>query len=495
MISKSELHVLWRTIKNSKVISSTYLIVLSCLLLIYSGFIKSDPPSFPIENSKKGVLIDCLNFYDPKVEFDGIGRIKVSVYADDFIEYPNEVASSLLSIKVTSGNTEALYMPGNFWDLKREGKHITFCVLQTFGGDLNASLYCNKLMLKSNAGPLEKIDVWPIGWSKGARNKNALIYLHDVCFNEKKDLVFSASQELSIKGDWIMSKDKTLPVVSEKISLSGYCKKIDGVKIDEDSILIFDEAKNSYEMLTNILLPLFILKSNIKDNANVYHYEKLSQEYLNKLKIFIPNIKVLPKNTCFSNLYIAKTIGAIAPFESKIKAGVNELANQYIDLILNMKNKNIDKFRLSYMKKDVVKNRIAIDSTFNLLLPSLNDVVDKNIKKFIESFEFRVVDENSDIIQNAEIISTSRVYISTNVSSLFHGIFLNNNSILVEYLPKGFECNSLGKNISEKIGVKYKTLSNDKKENHKYKDFNCYFTNTNYEKINYQTLYQFLKNL
>lgn len=484
-----------RALIDSGVVGRLVLLSAALLLLAYSALIDGDPPSFPLEKHGNDVLIDCLNFDNATVTFDGNGRVKVSVDAGDFIQYPNEIASSLLSLRVTSGNTEATYGSYRFWDLKREGRHISFCVLQTFGGDLNASLYCDRHMLKSNTGELSKISVWPVGWSKGVSDPNALMYLHNVCFDEKKRLAFLAQHEFRIREKWIFSKEHAVDVFTDTRSFSDFSGRKNAATIKEKAILIFDESKNSYDMLTNIVLPFFILKQNLGEGTQIYHYNRLSQDYLDELKLYIPNIRFLPINTCFVNLYIAKTIGAISPFKAKTKVGIEELKNNYYDLLLNLNGKILEQFRKKYMVNRVKKNMIAVDSTFSSLLPNFDDIKDEKIKQFIKSFEFVTVDQNSNIIQNSKIISASKVYISTNVTSMFHGIFLNNESILVEYPPTGAECLKFGKNISDKIGVKYSILYNDNKEICKCEKFNCYFTNSVYEKIRYDSLYQFLSKL
>ncbi|KAH0793147.1 hypothetical protein GPJ56_002856 [Histomonas meleagridis] len=422
--------------KEFSIFKTSFIMPIVLLFVIISLVVDCDPPAFPLPDSSEA--IDCINIKDVNIWVE-LSRLKVKMKIGEFVQYPKEIASSLIRLKTRVGNMTFEYPPERFWDLTSDLENISFCSLQAVGGPITFSLYCQNQLLSTVTGKIAgDINVYPVGWSRLVSRNYSFADFYDVCFEDDQQLVFF-SQPKTTFSPMTVSSTMTLPVVIDSRKCKDYCNFKKYTFLSNPTVLIPDVPIDPSTILTHIALPLFDLLSNFNNRLNVYSFAELPSFAHTSLSPISSNITVLPTKKCFERLLIVKTNGSKSIF--------SETNNNFYNDLSNIDPKILNSFREKYTKNSANSNRIVIDSN------SLH--LKEKISKLFPKLEILTIDESSDLQTTANLISSSKVFICGHISKIFNSIFLGSNSSLVEIPLKDTECFSFGKKIAEKIGAKY----------------------------------------
>ena len=479
---------------------TSYIILVAIICTTFLLVLDNDPPSFPLPDNE--YVIDCFNIINSSITIEK-SRVKVNITTRDFIQYPNEIAVSLLSIRVVNANITSIFQEKHFWDVKSDLHHASFCVLQTFGGDVNAYLYCQNNLLASSSGYTGSIDVYPVGWSRSQYSDYFVADFSDICVHNQK-LIFSVQPTTNISNIQL-SENNVLVITTDQRSNSKVSQSLNLETKKDRTFLTGSNPKNGTDFLFQVLFPL--ARGILKVNPKNYYFQiaSISSSYLRDSLSFLKIPVPLSYNLCYHSLSILPSIGSFSILNQTEESKKSLKNNQQI--FSHEKNLSDHAFRILSFNKDVYDKVRSMYTNINPNISVsqqivLDDTISNEFQNEIENAfpDFKVVNfKPTDNLQEIlEKITSSKIYVASNFFNLLFGVFLSNSSTIIEVLPDDLHCSSLQKQLSKKFAAKIMTIppiSPDKAScKCPYKNLTCYFSyNHTYHQVKSSTIIQLIK--
>lgn len=463
---------------------TSFIIIIAIVAFTIQIVVFNDPPSFPLPDDYEN-SIDCFNIVSSTIKIDK-SRIKVTMNVKDFIQYPIEVASSMVHIESKSGYVNFSFSSEQFWDLISDRHHISFCVLQTAAGDIEASLYCQKNLLAKTRNKIKSIDAYPVGWSRLFEDDYFTNTYTDVCINSKLKLVFCSKQSAKIR-NIRLSWSEEMPIIITSRSEEKYQQSEKIPTLDNFSIFVprnYPTKKSNIskpqDFMIDTILPIV---GSLNFSANSYIVP--DNNTFEQLKpILGAKQKILSKG-CYKKLSFLPSTGSSNILSKQKYQSYAQAESIHINFLFSFskeKFQQIKKFYKSESKKyDIVLDQEA--SQFSNTLKKL-------------SSNIFVINDNHNFSFVAKILSNAKILVASNVKTLFFGSLMNEKSTIIEIVPDGMNCLNFEKNLSIKFDTNYRVLKNkDKKCVCKdFKNFECYFKYEHkYNHVDEQDLFDLVK--
>lgn len=463
---------------------TSFIIIIAIIAFTIQIIVFNDPPSFPLSNKYKS-SIDCFNIISSTIKIDK-SRIKVTMNVKDFIQYPIEVASSMVHIESKSGNVNFSFSSEHFWDLMSDLHHISFCVLQTAAGDVEASLYCQRNLLGKTANKIQSIDAYPIGWSRLFKDQYFSNSLTDVCIDSKLQLVFCSKQTAKI-GNIHSSWFERIPVIITTQSASNYQQSEKIPTFENSAIFIpFNSDKKDFflpkpqDFMIDTILP--IIKS-LSFSENLYLAP--NKQYLEQLAPVLGKKIRLISKSCYKKLLFLPSTGGYNILSAKDYKTYEQAQAIHIKLLLSFSKETIQKIKVFYQPNNQNFD-VVLDQKSSQFSPMLKDLTNNIF----------IINDNHNFTSVAKIISSAKVFIASNIKTLFFGSLMNKKSTLIEIMPDGMNCMALQNNLSSKFDVNYKILKSNEKECicKNLDNLECYFKYEHkYDNVDKKALFDLVK--
>lgn len=480
---------------------TSFIIIIAIIAFTVQVIVFNDPPSFPLSHHFDD-SIDCFNIISSSITIDK-SRIKVRMDVKDFIQYPIEVASSMVHIESKVGNVNFSFPPNIFWDLVSDKHHISFCVLQTAAGDVEASLYCQNTLLSKTINKVNSLDAYPVGWSRIFEDQYFSGVFYDVCFNSNSKLVFCSKQSAVI-GNIRASYSEEVPVFITSQSAANYQQSERIPRLETFSVFVPYNSKNektyfntpianAQNFLFDTVLPIFgslefSPTTFITSNKKIY----------NQLAPILGSKVQLLSKSCHKKLAFLPTTGSYNILTKKNYNNFAQSQSIHTNFLFSLKKTVFDSLREFYSTQ-------SNSSSDNTKLDQKYDVVlDQGISRFLQSLKnnlsssyniFVISDKHSfNMISN--IVRSAKVVVASDIKTLFFGALMNKNSTLIEVSPEDMNCISFKNYLSPKFDVNYEVVQSKSKKCKCIgsKDLECYFGNQhNFINIDKRTLFNTIK--
>lgn len=464
----------------------TSIVILIAILLSPTFFIAFDnPPSFPLPESY-GDPIDCFNIISSNISIES-SRIKVNFKATDFIQFPNEVAPSLLHIKAKVGSVNFRYNNSVFWDLNSTLHNTSFCVLQTAGGMVEASLFCQNILLSQTKKMISTIPFYPVGWSRIEPATFFYEKYNSVCFDSNLNLVFCSKQQAEM-GDVYSSWSQHFPISLQASSFKSYKNSMNLPESSIGIVVPFNHHKyynikvnqtQDYEIdpldfLLDTVLP--VLRSESYHLNRSVRYLLPNDQYLKQLEPVIGSSKSeILQPGCFKTLFYLPATGSISELRNK-PATPNyhsAVASQF--------------YTVTKLNKTIFQKLRTIYPTSNNH-QHFDLVIDQGLKKFVDYLKsscsekvdrncsIYTIDHQTEFTQVSNIVSTSSILLASNAKTLLMGSLLKKNSTVIYLHPDNLGCFNF-RNFSSNLIAKYQEFKTNKtKCICKSANMTCYFS-------------------
>ncbi|OHS97132.1 hypothetical protein TRFO_36712 [Tritrichomonas foetus] len=430
------------------IFKSSIIIFISFITATILFIIDNDPPTFPLPDNSDP--IDCFNFVDSKI-FIEKSRLKVEVTVRDFIQYPTEVATSLLNIKSNVGSFKFKFTSPNFWDLKSDRHQISFCALQTTGGLVNASLFCHNNLLSTTQAYMPEIEIFPTGWSRVVPTPFTHGEFLECCLESDESITFT-SQPKSIINGFQASENKSFLIKIAKQNYRSYSRATSTPEHVGIGLISMATSRRPSEILFNTLIPLanIIFRYNLSSYLVLIQHSDMSYD----LKPLVENRTEIIGRSCFRKMMVVPTTGSHSPLEKKLYTTHEEAVAIQADLIMKMESSTFDYIRTLYrFSTKVQKKLITIDEKLNN---------SSNFKKLLSSVcsecEIKVVNDEMSLLDVAKTVASSEILFAGELKTILFGTFLHTNSTLIEVTPDELGCFEFKPQLKKLLNVKYKLV-------------------------------------
>ncbi|OHS94278.1 hypothetical protein TRFO_39528 [Tritrichomonas foetus] len=450
---------------------TSYVIIFTLVTTVFLLILDSDPPTFPL--SDRYDPIDCFNILNSSIKVEK-SRIKVNFTVTDFIQFPTEVAISMMHIDVNIGNLSFSYPIANFWDITSDLYHVSFCALQSVGGKIKASLYCHKNPIASTVGSTGFVEIYPVGWSRIQPSDFYVVDFRDVCVNQNRDIIFS-SQPKTVFDHIQISETQNIKIIIDEDSSDTVQKRIGGNKEKIPNFLISSNSTKTSEILFDAIFPL-VESLNIEkpDCYKILMYNS-NRALENSLIPIFQNVEVI-QSKCYSKLSILPSSGSFSPLVKPQQLTHFEYLAKQTEQILNMQSSTFENLKNLYLQS----KSIFSDSKIKLI------AIDSKVSKYKQELENSFPDYNITVLSdkvslklNAEIVSHSTVLICSEFQTILYSSFLDKQSTLVEVFPDELCCFSFKNRLKQKIASKIVTLNEKSKCACDKNDIKCYYSHEN----------------
>ena len=424
----------------------------------------------------------------------------------DFIQYPLEVASSMIHVESRSGNVNFSFSSDQFWDLTSDRHHISFCVLQTAAGQVDASLHCQKNMLSKTSNKVQSLDAYPVGWSRIFEDQYFSGSFTDVCINSDLKLVFCSKQAAqigSIRASW--SEEVPVFVTSQSASNYQQSERILNleafpifVPFNSNSKKILNSSDfirsvntiNPQDFLIDTVLPVI---GSLAFSPDVFLVP--NNQILELLTPILGSKVRLISKGCHKKLAFLPTTGSYNLVSMKKYGSYNQALAIHIKFLSSFSKETFLRIKQFYSMSKLGSDEKQFDIVMDKLSSQFMNSLKENLSPTTNIF---VIDDNYNFTYISKIISAAKVVIASDFKTLFFGSLMNEDSTLIEIIPDGMNCFNFQKMLGNKIDAKYKILENKHKQC-KCKDFNnleCYLKHHHkYDYVDKQALLDMVKDL
>ena len=420
---------------------TSWIILFSFLISAYYIIVDNDPPSFPLPDNFDDA-IDCFNFVNPTIDFEW-SRIKVQYQVRDFIQYPTQVSSQLVYLTSKTQGTLITYNFSSYWDLLSNLYNVSFCVLQVVDGDVEAELHChNKIIAKKNHY-IQKVEIFPIGWSRMANSLNALVEINDACFSDSKTLHFLISQDAKFD-DIILNQHEKMKIIPYNSDIDSYSEKNTCPKINYSAVFLAPYSTAPSYLIFDLLVPLMHYIDYEPATFDVLTTSKAVFKVLEPISYL--NLKYLTKS-CYQKITFLYTTGSHSPLDRKDNLSFSKAREDQLKFVLSA-SKNVY-LHVYHAYKNYIKPvsedpiLITIDNSLSSIIPFIQ-----------ESFPKCKVEKIDPLLNFTEIfslVSKSKVLICSKFNSLLWGVALEAKSTLIELIPDNLNCISFTEQLRSKF--------------------------------------------
>lgn len=408
----------------------------------------NDPPVFPLPDGSD--IVDCSNIKVTQL-YPENSRLKVELHVDKFIQYPRQLALSIIKLRADMNGIVFEYPMKNFWDIKSDLENISFCSLQTVGGSVNTSVMCDGRAIRSEILPINSVDIFPVGWSRLTFPHKYMGFLQSTfLFNDT--IVFSA-QPKSKFDNVRFSPNYTKTVAVDPLPAEQVRQKYGGKLIPKFAIMVAANTPSTFNQLIDVLYPFALVFQEIPNStATVY----LPNPTYNHTELFrnVPNITVLQNGTfLFEEIRIPKTsAGTFWPSVSPDNTTAGYYAEQLQFLASNQIN--MKRVRSWFTNSTKSGNVIVIDNNTRIY----KDEIEKQFKCTIKE-----VTSNTTFDEMVEIMSNASAYVCGHSTTSVYATFLPDDAIFFEVPPDESSCSMFASWICKQRGVKYEFVYNSAK--------------------------------
>jgi hypothetical protein len=433
-------HSIWNHAKHCISLFRTSVVIFAGFLLaLRLAFIADDPPRFPLPSSADPT--DCFSFTSTKIWAES-SRVKVSVEIGDFVEYPREIASTLLTVVVTGGNFTFSYPSWQFWDLISDLSHMSFCILQAAGGrGLNCSLYCHGHLLATNTFDLAEIEVSPVGWSRMVSPADLVARFRDVCIDASGRIVFFTRAE-AVFPSLHLTSDFAMPIVINANATESYCQIVNGTYERSTTLFISDVASTASEALFRIVLPLFGAYFHSFQNTDyeiVLVRPDLQRSLIPSIQPLLRReIRYLKPDVCYSKALFPRSPGFLWPYTAdRIPDEADGLARHF-KYVLSFRTEVADLARTMYGGgEEISSGRVVLDESLAGHAPAFQRACDE--------CEFIVLNESLTVPEAARLIASAHVFVGGTLFADLFAMFMHRDATFIEVPTDGNECTTFGK--------------------------------------------------
>lgn len=443
-----------------KIYRTSIVIPISILFSLYMIVYNNNPPSFPLieENINP---IDCYNIKSAKVSLNK-SRIMVELRVGDFIEYPKEVAPSLINIVATSGGVTVDYNSSQYWDLESDGENYSFCALHTIGGKIDISLYCYKQLMASTSGEINDIDVFPVGWSWYKEINSGIGIFNDVCLMNNR-LYYFSKPETKFKS-LRTTKNYEIPISVDSLSISEFMSKYQIRTFYKSAYVLTSDVKNPIDVFTDVVLPFSSIYHNAISTELVF---LRNQTYLHQYFNSWMNIKIIENNgnkLCFEHLIIPRSEGSLSPTNQHDNIDVISLQAVHYESLLSISIDKINYVKNSFEQSKQDKHVVFMDE-------KSNELTRRIINEEYPLSKIILLDETKPLNETTKDVSSSGIFMVSNIRNFLLSIFLDPQSNVIQIIPDGICSNSEDNLLRRMKMTQYKLKGSDCKCN----NTRCYF--------------------
>ena len=459
------------------------MIPISLIFAIISLLLFNDPPTFPLPPGSD--VVDCANIDVTKL-YTEKSRIKLELKTREFIQYPREVASSLIEIVTDVNGFQQIYKPQQYWDLESDLETVKFCVLQTFGGGINTSVYCNDRIIKTAYLTIDTIDIYPIGWSRLMWMDCCLAKLTDINWH-KRNITFSSQPKTKVNRVRL-SYNFICNMKTDTRKGDAVRQSMTGKTIDKLTIAIGAEAKTVFEKIIDIIIPWY-------DNYISIKYSKHN--------IYIPNEKS-NQDDIFSKLQSTVTVLNREPpyFFTDIRILKSSGSSMWPDRVLNQTIPQYQKEQLDYItktEKDLQYLRQLFINNQNIKAAKGKVVIDERIEKSFKSIIEKECNIKTITLYDNDSFDTvinkmkdAQVFVTGHIKSAVCCFLMPQQSTLIEVKPDSSSCTSFANWFAKNANLKRIEVKSNGPC--KCKDFACHLSETpNYSKVDKNLLISSIK--
>ena len=432
------------------VFRTSYIILISLFLGALVLAVADEPPGFPLKADEEAV--DCFNMRNARI-WGEKSRIKVALELDDFVQYPKEVATSLLNIVVTQGNLSFKFPTNRFWDVESDLTKLSFCSLHTVSGrDANLSLYCQGHLLATNTTRINEISAYPVGWSRIFSNDDILADFKDVCFDSNKTFVF-ASQPHTSFSSFEPSLNYSVPVKRTEKSTESYRNGINAISVTTPSVFVAGTYTTATDIFLNVVIPL---AAAVRVNSSVIK-PRIVLMRPDKQQTMIPSIKPFTneeitgkyEKKCYSSAIFPKSPGGVFPGEASMNT--TQAIASHLEYAYRVVPNSTQQIRKLFSSSVSQKDLIVFDSHLAELASAIRPKVSK--------YQIEVLDENQTVPEIARRIASAKIYVSGHSGSKLFAVFLQSSAKFIELTSDVSKCETLGRDISKAVGGTHQVLS------------------------------------
>ena len=437
----------------------------------YFLLIDPDPPEMPV--SQHEIPIDCTRIHLRSI-LPQNSRISMEFTVDDFLQYPQSSAMSMLKVIISSANSQSSYIYTNFWDQQSNLSHIFFNILHPIQGEnMDLEVKCGALSLGHWPVSVNSVPVYPVGWSILLSQDTSYVKIVDGCFNNNS-FVICTPPHSNFK-PFHLSDDISVNVINTQSPAATYASinNISMLKNENnnmlDSIFIGANSKLSYEKITDVLIPLWGLihdKQDFTNDSTIVLFNE-NNDLVQFLKpIFNGEIKKsTDTNQCFSNGVVLASSTSPAynlnmhEFQDQTTGPLLSEAFHY-DHITHINQKNIKTLRekfnslLDNQPKQGNRKHIVLDHGSRILLSTL--------EKLYPKAKFEVISDADPLNLISNILSKADVFITSNIRTAAYSIFMNPGKKIVELPPTGLGCFRACERWASLLKLRYYSLSDQK---------------------------------
>jgi hypothetical protein len=423
------------------VFRSSGIVLLALSLFIRQLFVDDDPPRFPLPPESNP--IDCFSFTSTKIWAES-SRVKVEVDIGDFLEYPREIAYTLLNITVTAGPLSFSYPPRQFWDISSNLSRLYFCILQSVGGfGLTCSLYCHGNLLAKNAFDLREIEVFPVGWSRMVPAIEAVARFRDVCFDSTGKFVFFTRAE-TVFPDMRLASDFVLPVVVNASATEIYRQAVGAKREQAPTLFVAAVAKEASRVFAFVVLPVvaaFLQGFANRDSEVVLMRPEEQMNLVASIQPVVDEVKVLTGDVCYSQMIFVRAPGYLRPYETKEYSGEVDALVEHFEYLFEF-NEDINRpLRARYVGGDeLFKGRVVLDESLAHKA--------QEFEKLCNGCEFVVLNESMTVPEIARIVGTAQVFVGGTLFADLLAMFMHRDATYIEVPTDGAECTQFGRRFA-----------------------------------------------
>jgi hypothetical protein len=423
-----------------------------CFTLFYTSFViffafplaafrllfVDDPPRFPLPESDSP--IDCFNFNSSRIWAES-SRVKVEVEVGDFLEYPREIASRLLTVVVQGGNMSFSYPWRQFWDLTSDLTHISFCILQAAGGyEMNCSLICHGHVLAANYFDLREINVFPIGWSRMVPTLDGVAHFTDVCLRSDTELIFFSRAATQFPPLYV-GQGHVINVSINSNATEIYCHAVNATAQPLTTLFVSVLANDAPAIMVNVIMPLFgayFHSFHTTDYEIAFTRPELQMNLVPSLEPILRHpVRSVMEETCYTTAIFVRGPGFLRPYTTNPPMDELTALAQHFEYVARFRPEIFTLVRTQYAGDQEIQRGVV---SYHESLAMYAD----DFKAACTQCEFVQLNDSMTVTEVAHIMAVSQVFLSGTLYSNSYGVFMHRNATFIEVPTDGNECTQFG---------------------------------------------------
>ncbi|EAX88069.1 hypothetical protein TVAG_143810 [Trichomonas vaginalis G3] len=424
---------------------TAFMIPIAFILMILLLILDNDPPSLPLPDGSG--IVDCSNIKVTKL-YAELNRLKVELHVDDFIQYPKQLALSMIKLRADMDGIIFDYPIKNFWDIKSDLENISFCALQTVAGKINTSLLCDGRSIRSENVVVESIDIFPVGWSRLTfQPRTTGIFYSIFFFNDT--ILFSMQppgrlDNLRISPDYVMKMGKDHNA-AEQIRA-----KYGGQMIPKHAILVAADSNTTFNLMIDVLYPFTITYKDINyQNAYVY----LPSQRFNHTYLFknVPGVTTLRNGSyLFEELRIPRSSASTF---TQSKEDKNISIGYYAEQLQFLAANHVD---FETMRKWYTN---ATKKPKTVVLDNYTEIFKDEIEK-VAKIKVKVINENTSFKEIVKTLESASVFVCGHIKTAVFAPFMPKGSTFIEVPPDTSSCAVGSVWIAKQSSLKHEFIKN-----------------------------------